>query len=78
MEEILASIRRIIADDEAKPAAAQKPSAPPPAPEKPAAAPAAKPVIKPVMKDIPRWSALVRPPLLDLMPGKCRSVDRSG
>jgi len=53
MEEILASIRRIIADDEAKPAAAQKPSAPPPAPEKPAAAPAAKPVIKPVMKDIP-------------------------
>jgi len=53
MEEILASIRRIIADDEAKPAAAQKPSAPPPAPAKPAAAPAAKPVIKPVMKDIP-------------------------
>ena len=42
MEEILASIRRIIADDEAKPAAAEKP-----APEKPAAPP------KPVMKDIP-------------------------
>ncbi|WP_108519410.1 PopZ family protein [Bradyrhizobium algeriense] len=41
MEEILASIRRIIADDEAKPAAA----------EKPASAPAA---VKPaVMKDIP-------------------------
>jgi cell pole-organizing protein PopZ len=56
MEEILASIRRIIADDEAKPAAAEKPasaSASPPAPTKPepsAAAPAAK---APVMKDIP-------------------------
>jgi uncharacterized protein len=40
MEEILASIRRIIADDEAKPAAAEKPAS------QPAAA-------KPVMKDIP-------------------------
>ena len=58
MEEILASIRRIIADDEAKPsevkpAAAEKPPTPePPAkPEKPAAAaPAAKP---PVINDIP-------------------------
>jgi uncharacterized protein len=48
MEEILASIRRIIADDEAKPAAAQKPAAPP-APAKPAA-PAAK---APAMNDIP-------------------------
>jgi uncharacterized protein len=36
MEEILASIRRIIADDEAKPAAAEK--APPPSPPPPAAA----------------------------------------
>jgi cell pole-organizing protein PopZ len=53
MEEILASIRRIIADDEAKPAAAQKPSSPaaPAKPEKPGvAAPAAK---APVMNDIP-------------------------
>jgi cell pole-organizing protein PopZ len=53
MEEILASIRRIIADDEAKPPAAEKSaSAEAPAkPEKPAApAPAAK---APVMKDIP-------------------------
>jgi uncharacterized protein len=54
MEEILASIRRIIADDEAKPPAAEKPSSPaPPAakPEKPrAAAPAAK---ASVMNDIP-------------------------
>jgi cell pole-organizing protein PopZ len=41
MEEILASIRRIIADDEAKPAAAEKPAS---------AAAAAKPA---VMKDIP-------------------------
>jgi uncharacterized protein len=45
MEEILASIRRIIADDEAKPAAAEKasPASPPAAPakpEKPAPAPA--------------------------------------
>lgn len=40
MEEILASIRRIIADDEAKPAAAEKPASPA----------AAKPA---VMKDIP-------------------------
>jgi uncharacterized protein len=43
MEEILASIRRIIADDEAKPPAGEKPAAPPVAPvaakpEKPAAA----------------------------------------
>jgi cell pole-organizing protein PopZ len=46
MEEILASIRRIIADDEAKPASAEKPA------EKPAAAkPEAPP--KPAMKDIP-------------------------
>ena len=54
MEEILASIRRIIADDEAKPTSAEKappPSAPPAAappsaaakPEKPAPAPAAPP-----------------------------------
>jgi len=48
MEEILASIRRIIADDEAKPPVAEKPASAA-APEKPAA-PAAKP---PVMKDIP-------------------------
>jgi uncharacterized protein len=48
MEEILASIRRIIADDEAKPAAAEKPA------EKPAAAVKPEPpAAKPVMKDIP-------------------------
>jgi uncharacterized protein len=54
MEEILASIRRIIADDEAKPQAAEKPAsaAVPPKPAKPtAAAPAPKP---PVSADIPR------------------------
>src|SRR6267154_2194795 len=58
MEEILASIRRIIADDEAKPPATEKPASPAAAPaaaapakaEKPAAAPAAKPS---VMNDIP-------------------------
>ena len=47
MEEILASIRRIIADDEAKPAAAEKP--PSPAAAK-AGSRAAEP---PAMKDIP-------------------------
>jgi cell pole-organizing protein PopZ len=53
MEEILASIRRIIADDEAKPPAAEKPSSPAVAakPDKAAApAPAAK---APVMNNIP-------------------------
>jgi uncharacterized protein len=56
MEEILASIRRIIADDEAKPAAAEKPASPP-AVAKPAP-PAAKPA---AMKDIPP-SAIVPAP----------------
>ena len=60
MEEILASIRRIIADDEAKPPVAEKPSSPPPTSARPenaakpekaaAAAPAAK---APVMNDVP-------------------------
>jgi cell pole-organizing protein PopZ len=53
MEEILASIRRIIADDEAKPAGAEKAPSPTVAPklEKPApVAPAAK---APVMNNIP-------------------------
>ena len=53
MEEILASIRRIIADDEAKPAATEK-NAAPPAPEKPAAP-------KPVMKDIPPSAIAPKP-----------------
>jgi uncharacterized protein len=53
MEEILASIRRIIADDEAKPAAAEKPSSPA-APAKPAQpATAAPPAKAPVMSGIP-------------------------
>ena len=53
MEEILASIRRIIADDEAKPATAEKPSSPaPPAKPEKAAAPAPAPKA-PVMSDIP-------------------------
>lgn len=64
MEEILASIRRIIADDEAKPAeakpaAAEKPASPAAAvkPEAPAA-PAAKPS---VMKDIPPSAIAPKP-----------------
>jgi cell pole-organizing protein PopZ len=53
MEEILASIRRIIADDEAKPAAAEKPSSPA-APAQPAQpTPAAPPAKAPVMNGIP-------------------------
>jgi uncharacterized protein len=53
MEEILASIRRIIADDEAKPPVAEKPAPapPPPAPAKPAERPVA--AARPVMSDIP-------------------------
>jgi uncharacterized protein len=53
MEEILASIRRIIADDEAKPTAAEKPSSPVAAPAKPEKPAAAAPAAKPVMNDIP-------------------------
>jgi cell pole-organizing protein PopZ len=68
MEEILASIRRIIADDEAKPASgADKPvaAAPPPAPakpEKPAAAAASAPAAKPVTNDIPPSKPTPAPP----------------
>ncbi|MGY3452523.1 PopZ family protein [Bradyrhizobium sp. USDA 4353] len=51
MEEILASIRRIIADDEAKPPAAEKAAAPEPVKAEKPAAPAPAP--KPVMNDIP-------------------------
>ena len=57
MEEILASIRRIIADDEAKPPAAEKPAPVPAKAEKPAAPP---PAAKPAMKDIP--PSAVAPP----------------
>jgi len=46
MEEILASIRRIIADDEAKPAAAEKPASAAAAPPKVEPPPAAKPAMK--------------------------------
>ncbi len=60
MEEILASIRRIIADDEAKPATAEKPASPaaPAKPEKPAAAaPPAK-----AMNDTPPPAAAAKAP----------------
>src|SRR5471030_1904957 len=52
MEEILASIRRIIADDEAKPPSAEKASAPDAA-AGPERSEAATPAAKPVMNDIP-------------------------
>jgi cell pole-organizing protein PopZ len=65
MEEILASIRRIIADDEAKPPAAEKPAAAalaptPLKPDKPAAAaPSPSPPVKPaVMNDVPPSKAI--------------------
>ncbi|MBR0871312.1 DUF2497 domain-containing protein [Bradyrhizobium tropiciagri] len=51
MEEILASIRRIIADDEAKPAAAEKPVAAAPAVAPPKVEPPPQP--KPAMKSSP-------------------------
>ena len=56
MEEILASIRRIIADDEAKPpAAAEKPASPPPAAAKPVEKPAAPaPAPKPAVTEAPK------------------------
>jgi cell pole-organizing protein PopZ len=54
MEEILASIRRIIADDEAKPPIAEKPAAPAPAPARPEKPAAVAPLPKPAaMNDIP-------------------------
>ena len=54
MEEILASIRRIIADDEAKPAVVEKPAAAAPRAEPPKAVPpVAAPVPKPAMNNIP-------------------------
>jgi cell pole-organizing protein PopZ len=58
MEEILASIRRIIADDEAKPPAADKPFGGSPSPPSAAAKPETRAVIPPtplppVMNDIP-------------------------
>ena len=57
MEEILASIRRIIADDEAKPASAEKPASPPAAQPKP------EPVVAkaPAMKDIPPSAIAIAP-----------------
>jgi uncharacterized protein len=70
MEEILASIRRIIADDEAKPAEAKAPElkAPevkPAAAEKPASPPPAKPeplaAKPPAMKDIPPSAIAPKP-----------------
>ena len=62
MEEILASIRRIIADDEAKPSEVKPAEAKPAAAEKPASPPPAKPEPPPAkMKDIPP-SAIAPPP----------------
>ena len=79
MEEILASIRRIIADDEAKPTTSEKtpppsapPASPPPAaaapvkPEKPAPAPAAPP---------PQKAAAPMPPPAKPAPAASNSQD---
>jgi uncharacterized protein len=64
MEEILASIRRIIADDEAKPVAAEKPSASPARQDKPASTQAAKPPANepPASAGPPRAAASAPPP----------------
>ena len=83
MEEILASIRRIIADDEAKPppgadkpAVAAPPSPPPGKSDKPAApaasAPAAKP---PVMNDIPPAKVAAAPAMPAAPPAATNSQD---
>jgi uncharacterized protein len=53
MEEILASIRRIIADDEAKPAAEKAVNSPAPAPAKPDKPAAVAPAPKPAMAGVP-------------------------
>jgi len=53
MEEILASIRRIIADDEAKPPPAEKAAGPVAVPESPKPEKPAPPPAKPAMADIP-------------------------
>ena len=66
MEEILASIRRIIADDEAKPATSERapPTSPPPASPPPAAAPvkAEKPAPVPAAPPPPKAAAPTPPP----------------
>src|SRR6516164_2400174 len=61
MEEILASIRRIIADDEAKPPAADRPSGGPPAPP-PTAVKPEKPAAMPPAPKIPETVAKAAPP----------------
>lgn len=66
MEEILASIRRIIADDEAKP--------PPSEAAKPAPAPAAKP---PVMNDIPPSKVAPPKPVEKPAPAPAPAADAS-
>jgi uncharacterized protein len=73
MEEILASIRRIIADDEAKPPIAEKPAGSA-APAKPEKVGAAAPAKAPVMNDIPPSAIAVaqapaaRPPPAPIAP----------
>jgi uncharacterized protein len=73
MEEILASIRRIIADDEAKPASAEKapPAAPPPA-AKPAPAPAARAPVDTPPPALPKAAA---PPPAAPAPSASNSQD---
>ncbi len=61
MEEILASIRRIIADDETKPPVAEKPASPPPAAKPAAAAPAPAPKPAPAEAPPPAKPAAAKP-----------------
>ena len=67
MEEILASIRRIIADDEAKPPAAEKAPSPPASPPPAAAAPPPKPE-KPAPAPIARAPEPASPPPVKAAP----------
>jgi cell pole-organizing protein PopZ len=62
MEEILASIRRIIADDEAKPAAAEKAAPPPPSPQ-PSSPPPAAVAAAPAKPEKPAPAPVARAPV---------------
>jgi hypothetical protein len=75
MEEILASIRRIIADDDpAKPAAA-KPAAPPPAAPRPAAMPPRQPVPPSPFAPPPRQAGPPPPPVEEAPVMDQRGID---
>jgi cell pole-organizing protein PopZ len=75
MEEILASIRRIIADDEAKPAVAEKPPSAAALANRPAAAPVAKAPASEAAPVPPKVVAPVAPPAPPVPPAASNSQD---